>query len=306
MKRKHILGRASGITLLALLSLFINQYFANPDSGKQEVHNQNDSNIMEVHFIDVGQGDSILIEIGDSAMLIDAGENNQGSTVVKYLQSQDIDHLDYVIGTHPHSDHIGGLDTVIDSIPVENIILPQVAHTTKTFEDVLNAVEAAGKQLTKPRVGDTYSLGSATFTIIAPNSEEYEDLNNYSVGIKLNHGNNSFLFTGDAEKLSENEMLKNGIDLSADVLKLGHHGSTNSSSSDFLDAVNPEYAIICAGVGNEYGHPHVEILQDMLDLNIKIYRTDLQGTVVFTSDGRHISVNAHEYIVSEEDLLRDK
>ncbi|HBI72977.1 MAG TPA: hypothetical protein DDY59_07295, partial [Lachnospiraceae bacterium] len=136
--------------------------------------------------------------------------------------------------------------------------------------------------------------------------EEYDNLNNYSVGIKLEHGNNSFLFTGDAEKLAENEMLKNGIDLSADVLKLGHHGSSYSSSSDFLDAVNPEYAVICAGAGNEYGHPHVEILQDMLDRNIKIYRTDLQGTVVFTSDGRHISVNAHEYIVSEEDLLRDK
>lgn len=298
MKHKHTLGRVSGITLLALLSLLVNQFLSKPETNIQEVHNSNPSEILEVHFIDVGQGDSILIETADSAMLIDAGENNQGTTVVEYLQSQNVKRLDYVIGTHPHSDHIGGLDTVIQSIPVETIILPPVTHTTKTFEDVLDAIEANGQRLTKPKVGDTYSLGTANFTILAPNSEEYGDLNNYSVGIKLTYENNSFVFTGDAETLSENEMLENGLDLSADVFKLGHHGSTTSNSNYFLDEIDPDYAIVSAGLDNEYGHPHVEILQAMEDLDIQLYRTDLQGTIVIASDGNNISVSTAKHITS--------
>ncbi|NLP34989.1 MAG: MBL fold metallo-hydrolase [Clostridiales bacterium] len=306
MKRKHTLGRVSSITLLALLSLLVNQFLTKPEADVQKVHNNNHIDMLEVHFIDVGQGDSILIETGDSAMLIDAGENNQGNTVVEYLQSQNIESLDYVIGTHPHSDHIGGLDTVIQSFQVETIILPAVSHTTKTFEDVLDAVEDAGLSLTKPKVGDTYSLGSAYFTILAPNSEEYSELNNYSVGIKLTHENNSFVFTGDAETLAEKEMLENGLNLSADVFKLGHHGSTTSNSRDFLDEIDPDYAVVSAGYDNEYGHPHVEILQAILDLNVKLYRTDLQGTIIFTSDGDNLSVNTTEYKITKEDLVRYK
>lgn len=301
MKQKNNLGRVSGITLLALLYLFANQFFTKPET--QEVHNNNQTDQLKVHFIDVGQGDSILIETENSAMLIDAGENDQGTTVVEYLRSQNIESLDYVIGTHPHSDHIGGLDTVIETFPIETIILPPVTHTTKTFEDVLDAIEETGNKITKPRVGDTYSLDDAYFTIIAPNSEKYSELNNYSVGIKLDYENNSFVFTGDAETLAEDEMLENGINLSADVFKLGHHGSITSNSNEFLDAIDPDYAIVSAGVDNQYGHPHVEILQAILDRGIKLYRTDLQGTIVLTSDGNEILANTEDYKIREEDLI---
>jgi len=303
MKRKSTLSRVSGVTLLALLTLFINQLLTKPDIFTQKVHN-NPSEYLKVHFIDVGQGDSILIETTDSAMLIDAGENDQGDIVVGYLQSQDIENLDYVIGTHPHSDHIGGLDTVIQSFPIETIILPPVSHTTKTFEDVLDAVEEAGHQLTKPKVGDTYSLGNASFTIIAPNSEKYSELNNYSVGIKLDFYNNSFVFTGDAEKLAEKEMLENGLNLSADVFKIAHHGSVSSNSDEFWDAIDPDIAVVSAGHNNTYDHPHTEVLQAVLERGIKLYRTDLQGTIVLTSDGNNISANTTDYQITEEDLIR--
>ena len=306
MKRKHILGRISGITLLAFLSLFINQLLSSPERQDDvtSLHNQR-TDIIEIHFIDVGQGDSILIETSDASMLIDAGENNKGTVVINYLKAQSIEKLDYVIGTHPHSDHIGGLDTVIKSIPVDNIILPPVSHTTQTYEEVLEAIEDADLQITMPVVGDKYTLGPATFTIIAPNSDDYQNLNNYSVGIKLTYGNNSFVFTGDAEALAEKEMLKNGLDLSADVFKLAHHGSNTSNSVDFLDEVDPTFAIISAGIDNEYGHPHSEVLQELSLRNTRLYRTDLQGTVVFTSDGKTISVNTSEYKLTEDDLLND-
>jgi competence protein ComEC len=288
-KTKHILLRIGALLLLAAIFLYIK---LQPDREEQTVPTgTGQTDRIEVHFIDVGQGDSIFIETGRDSMLIDAGENNQGDTVLNYLKDQGVEKLDYIIGTHPHSDHIGGLDTVIRALPVETVIMPNVTHTTKTFEDVLNAMEEKGLKITEPAVGDRYTLGLASFQILAPNSASYEDLNNYSVGIKLTFGDTSFLLAGDAEKLSEDEMLKNGIDLSADVLKLGHHGSAYSSGSNFLDVVNPKYAVISVGKDNEYGHPHEETLQAMKDRGIKVYRTDLSGTIVFTSDGHNISIN---------------
>jgi len=300
-KMKQIMGRVVAIILLAVLSLIINQFILNPVE-ETAPSSSNLTNIIEVHMIDVGQGDSILIETNDYNMLIDAGENNKGATVLDYLEIHNIKKLDYIIGTHPHSDHIGGLDTVIRSIPVGKVIMPNVTHTTKTFEDVLDALEEKKLTITKAVVGDQYSLGLASFQIISPNSESYEELNNYSVGIKLNFADNSFLFTGDAEKLSEEEMRKNGIDLSCDVMKLGHHGSTTSNSSDFLDAANPTIAVISVGTDNEYGHPHEEILQAMKDRNIEVFRTDQQGTIVFTSDGKTISVASDEYKQNEQTM----
>jgi len=293
-KTKQILGRVSSITLLAVLALFVNHYRNTPENeSSMEIAKRAD--IVEVHFIDVGQGDAILIEADDTAMLIDAGENNKGTVVTDYLESQDITKLDYVIGTHPHSDHIGGLDTVVSNFEVDKVILPSVTHTTDAFEDFLGSLEENELRITTAVVGDQYYLGPATFTVVAPNSPHYEDLNNYSVGIKLIFGDTSFLLTGDAGKLSEDEMLANGIDLSADVLKLSHHGSADSSSEAFLDIINPTYAIISVGKDNDYGHPHAETLQAMLDHDIKVYRTDEQGTVVFTSDGKNVSVNTQDY-----------
>lgn len=299
-KKKQVIGRISVLLLLAALAIFINQY--RPPQDAETSGGNLHSNIVEVHFIDVGQGDSILIEADDSAMLIDAGENNKGSVVVDYLKSQEIKELYYVIGTHPHSDHIGGLDAVLNTFPVKKVIMPDITNNTQTFEDVLDAVAKNNLSITKPVMGTSYSLGPATFTILAPNSSSYEDLNDYSIVIKLTFGDTSFLFAGDAGIASEKEMLAKHLDLSADVLKIAHHGSSTSSSDSFLDAVNPTYGVISVGKNNEYGHPHSEILRALKDRDIKLYRTDVQGTIVFTSDGKNISVNTDNYIITDNDL----
>ena len=242
-----------------------------------------------VHFIDVGQGDSILAESGGHYLLVDAGENDQVDTVVTYLNEQGVKTLDYVIGTHPHSDHIGGLDGVIEAFDVKKVIMPPVEHTTKTFEDVLDAVADKGLKLTKPRVGDTYPLGDASFTIIAPNGDYGDDLNNWSVGIRLDYGENRFVMCGDAETPAEADILNNGIDLSASVLKAGHHGSSTSTSDAFLDRVNPDTVVIQCGKGNSYGHPHKETMEKLKKRGIHVYRTDLDGSITAACDGTTIT-----------------
>lgn len=241
-----------------------------------------------VHFIDVGQGDAILIQQGESNMLIDAGDNRYGEVIVNYLRKHKVKRLDYVIGTHPHADHIGGLDNVINTFEVGKIIMPKVSHNTRTYEDVLLAIKNKGLKITTPKVGDKYQLGEAEFTIIAPSSEKYSNLNDYSVSIRLDFVNNSFIFTGDAEERSEREMLQTGIPLRADVLKVSHHGSSSSTTDEFLKAVNPSVAIIQVGANNRYGHPHREILDKLA--HIKVYRTDLHGTIIIKSDGTEITI----------------
>ena len=254
---------------------------------------------LTVHFIDVGQADCILINANDEFMLIDAGNNEDSNTIISYLKAQGVKTLKYVIATHPHEDHIGSLDDVIDTFEIKNIIMPSAITTTNTFEDVLTAIENKGLLITEPVVGDTYKIGKAEFTIIAPN-KEYEELNNASVGIKLVNGKNSFVLCGDAEELSENDILKNGIDIKADVLKLSHHGSDSSSSVKFLDAVSTTYAVIMVGKDNSYGHPDSEIIKKMIERNIKTYRTDEQGTIIVSSDGESITVNLKEIDLTKE------
>lgn len=243
---------------------------------------------MSVHFIDVGQGDSILVESGGHYLLVDAGENDQAATVTDYLSNQGVTRLDYVIGTHPHSDHIGGLDAVISEFEVGKVILPPVEHTTRTFEDVLDAVADKGLKLTKPVPGDSYTLGDASFTIIAPNGDYGDDLNNWSVGILLENGANRFVMCGDAEAKAEADIAGNGMDISADVLKVGHHGSRTSTSNEFLDRVNPSTAVIQCGAGNSYGHPHKETMTKLKERKIQVFRTDQDGTIIARSDGKNI------------------
>ena len=292
--------RTLALTLIIVLVLIINQYCTTQDKKTSTTPLQ--SGIIEVHFIDVGQGDSILIETKDSAMLIDAGENQKGIDVVNYLQSQNIKKLDYLIGTHPHSDHIGGLDEVLDSFPVNKVLLPKITNNAATSPEVLDALDKKNLTITTPEAGTQYNLGDATFTVLSP-GKSYDALNNNSLVVKLDFGNSSFLFAGDTEQQSEIDMLAEGYDLSADVLKIGHHGSETSTSKEFLEAVAPTYAVICVGTDNDYDHPKKEILQRIKERSIKLYRTDMQGTIVFTSNGKNISVDTKDYEITDADLI---
>ena len=192
------------------------------------------------------------------------------------------------VHTHTKRDHIGSLDSVINTFDIGKVYMPKVTTTTKTFEDVVDAIKNKGLKITTFIAGTSFKLGEAICTIIAPNSGTYKDLNNYSIVLKLTYKNNSFLFTGDAEGVSEQEMLSKGYDLKADVLKVGHHGSANSSTESFIKKVNPKYAVISVGKGNEYGHPAKSTLDRLSAFKIQIYRTDLSGTITATSDGTTI------------------
>ena len=244
--------------------------------------------ILKVHFIDVEQGDSILIQSDDEVMLIDAGTNAKADFVVDYIKKQGIRKIDYLVGTHPHEDHIGGLDSVIENFDIGTIYMPRVTHTTKTFRDVLNAVKEKGLKITSPSAGTTFDLADAKCKVISPNSKNYSSLNDYSIVIKLSYGKNSFLFTGDAEALAENEIIEKGFDLAADVLKVGHHGSNTSNTEEFLKKVNPSYAVISLGEDNKYGHPHKEVMDRLEKREMTIYRTDKNGTIIAESDGESI------------------
>lgn len=246
---------------------------------------------LKVHYINVGQGDGILIEQGTHDMLIDAGTNEDEKLMVDYLSKEGIKHLDYVVGTHPHEDHIGGLDAVIKNFDIGTLYMPQVSTTTATFKDVVTAIKAKNLKITTPHPGDAFKLGNANCEILAPNSSKYNDMNDYSIVIKLTYGSNKFLFTGDAQTLSENEILAKSFDVSADVLKLGHHGSHTSTSTTFLDKVHPKYAIVSCGKDNDYGHPHDITMKKLEKMHIPLYRTDETGTIICTSDGKNISFN---------------
>lgn len=244
-----------------------------------------------VDFIDVGQGDSILIRQGEHTMLIDGGTSACKDDLLMFLKDENIDSFDYIIGTHPHEDHIGSLDDVVNTYDFDTIFFPKVTTTTKTFENLVIAVSNKNKKFTTPLSGNEYNLGDAKFTILAPSSDSYQSLNNYSIVIKLTYGNTSFIFTGDAETLSETEILNSFEDLKADVLKIGHHGSTTSTSKKFLNAVSPKYAVISVGKDNSYNHPTKTTMDKLQELNIPVYRTDEQGTVECISDGTNISFN---------------
>lgn len=245
---------------------------------------------MEVHFIDVGQGDSTLIECDGEYMLVDAGQNDQGLVLWDYLQEQGATHLKYAIGTHPDADHIGGLDVVLYRCDVDTVIMPDVEHDTKTYDDVIQTMKNKSLERTDPVVGDVYTLGSATFTIVAPNKDYgSDDMNDWSVGILLQNGDDRFLLIGDAETEAEDDIVANGIDISADVYKVAHHGSNTGTTDALLAAVNPTYAVISCGADNSYGHPHGSVLNKLKNAGIKVFRTDEQGTIIAYSSGNGIT-----------------
>ena len=247
----------------------------------------------EIHFIDVGQGDCSLILCDGKAMLIDGGEASESSKVFAYLKKLGVNHLDYIVATHAHSDHIGGLSGALNYASVDTALCPVTSYDSKTFSSFTKYLGQHGVSITVPEPGDTFSLGSASVTILGP-QRSYEDTNDTSIVMKVVYGKTSFLFTGDAERTAEADILDAGYDLSATVLKVGHHGSDTSTSYPFLREIMPEYAVIQVGKGNSYGHPTEDTLSKLRDAYVKVYRNDLQGTIICTSDGEAVSFSTEK------------
>ena len=241
---------------------------------------------LRVSFIDVGQGDSEFIELPNGeTLLIDAGTNETGADVVSYISSLGYTSIDYVVGTHPHEDHIGGLDDVIRTFDIGSVYMPKVTADTKTFEDVLDAVDEKGLTINTAKAGVTLVDGDGlSVKMLAPVLDEYDNTNDYSAVIRIVYDDTSFIFMGDAEQYAE-DLITGDVD--SDVLKVGHHGSSTSTGEAFLQRVSPSYAVISCGLGNSYGHPHTETIEKLG--GIPVFRTDEMGTIVATSDGSEIS-----------------
>lgn len=243
----------------------------------------------QVHYIDVGQADSILILCDNSAMLIDGGNDGDGKDVIAYLQQHGVLKLDLVVATHCHEDHLGGLDHVLDAFPVEEVWYPEYRHGTVNEKMFLEKVAEQGLTAFQPAPGTTYTLGSAVCQVLGPITLDADEPNNHSIVIKVIYGETSFLFTGDMELSAETEILDAGYDISCDVLKVSHHGSNSSTKYRWLKAASPTYGVISVGSGNEYGHPTEATLSILEDAEITVLRTDLQGHIVFTSDGTTVT-----------------
>ena len=283
------------LSLVIFLVAIIGTFYQKKDEVKninkrEEVVNAiNYDHDLSVYFIDVGQADCILVKDNDEYALIDAGNNEDGMKLVNYFKSLNITNFKYVFGTHAHEDHIGGMDNIIDNFNIENFYMPNAITTTKTFEDVLDSLDRKKIKFQTPNVNDYFKLNNATFKVLHIGDNK-KDLNDTSVVLRLEYGNTSYLLMGDATSNVEKDLLNNNINLKSDVLKVGHHGSNYSSTIDFLNKVKPEYAIIEVGKNNSYNHPRQETLDKLKDINAKVYRTDLDGTIVATSDGNSIKI----------------
>lgn len=246
---------------------------------------------MIVYYIDVGQGDSILIQVNKKNLLIDSGPKSDKKKLLYYLSKINIDKIDYIISTHPHEDHIGNMSEIIDNYNVLNFYAPKVQSTTKTFEQMIDSLKAKNLKINVIKKGtDSINLGENTkVTVFSPTKDYYEDLNNYSPILKIQYGKTSFLFTGDAQKDIEKEMIASNEDISADVLKVGHHGSSTSTTKEFLNKVHPSIGVLSVGLDNSYNHPNTDTLKRLKDSNVRIYRTDKDGIVILSSDGSTIT-----------------
>lgn len=267
---------------------FLNQSTESNSNNSGKVENEFVS-----HYIDAGQGDSEFIELPNGqTMLIDASISDYGDKIVKFIKNLGYSKIDYVVATHPHADHIGGMKKVVDSFDIENVYMPKVSTNTKTYEKLLETIKKKGLKIKTAKAGvSVISEDNLKVDMLAPNSNSYESLNNYSAVIKITYKNNKFLYMGDAEKLSEDEIK---ADISADVIKVGHHGSRTSSSNNFVKKVKPEYAVISVGEGNSYNHPHSEVVKRWEKIGAKILRTDKNGSISITSDGDNISVKTEK------------
>lgn len=284
-KKKKIISSIIGIIVVLLAG-----YFGIDLTQDSKV--PKDSKLM-ISYMDVGQGDAAYIKVNGNDILIDAGPRSNSKELLEQLKAKNIDDFELVIATHPHEDHIGGMVDVFKEYEVKAFYSPKITHTTKTYENLVKAVKDEGLKTKELKGGMVIDLGEgAKFEVFTPQKSEYEELNDYSPIMKLSFGDTSYLFTGDAEKLAEEEALaKYKTSLDSDVIKFGHHGSSSSSSNAFIEAVSPKYGIISCTKDNKYGHPHRETLDIIKKYNIKTFRTDTDGEIILTSDGKSINFN---------------
>lgn len=284
-KKKKIISSIIGIIVVLLAG-----YFGIDLTQDSKV--PKDSELM-ISYMDVGQGDAAYIKVNGNDILIDAGPRSNSKELLEQLKAKNIDDFELVIATHPHEDHIGGMVDVFKEYEVKAFYSPKITHTTKTYENLVKAVKDEGLKTKELKGGMVIDLGEgAKFEVFTPQKSEYEELNDYSPIMKLSFGDTSYLFTGDAEKLAEEEALaKYKTSLDSDVIKFGHHGSCSSSSNAFIEAVSPKYGIISCAKDNKYGHPHRETLDIIKKYNIKTFRTDTDGEIILTSDGKSINFN---------------
>lgn len=243
-----------------------------------------------VHFIDVGQADAALVLCDGASMLIDGGNREDSDLIATYLRKQNVTYLDYVVCSHAHEDHVGGLSGALATVKAGAVYAPKTEADTKVYRNFKTKVREQGLSITNPAPGDSVSLGTAKVDFLGPVTENTDEMNDTSIVLKITYGETSFLFTGDAEREAELSILDTGADVSATVLKVGHHGSSSSTSYPFLREVNPQIAVISAGVNNDYGHPHKEVLSRLSDADAEIYRTDHDGDIIVTSNGISVDV----------------
>lgn len=310
MQTKHEFFRRTAAVIAAFITLTFTGCGQTPESPEslpvsgvvsettaqsgQETAGVSESGSFTIHFIDVGQADSALVTCDGHSMLIDGGNADDSNLVYSVLQRETDGHLDYVVGTHAHEDHIGGLSGAFEADTADVTFCPVTEYDSKAFRNFKTRADERGGGITIPAVGDTFTLGEATVTVVAVNSVP-EDTNNTSIVIRIVYGDTSFLFTGDAEQETEEKILESGQDIESTVLKVGHHGSSTSTSQAFLDAVNPTYAVISCGKDNSYGHPHSETLAKLASAGVEVLRTDELGDIYCTSDGTEVTFSYGEY-----------
>ena len=281
MKKQNRIKTFMLSLLLAFMLVFPGSAVAVEASGQGD---------MAVHFIDVGQGLAILVQSGGENLLYDGGNRAHADEVVQYLKNQQVETIDYMISSHYDEDHLGGLVKCLDNFEVEHVLGSDYVHTSELFNTFMNTATAHAIIVEYPSVGDTYEFGTGSFTVMAPDGIS-QNSNDNSVVIRLVNGNNSFMFMGDAEETSEQDMISTGMNLDCDVLSLGHHGSASSTTWDLLEASTPSWAVISCGQDNSYGHPAAETMGKLKDMDIPVFRTDDQGTIIALSDGNAISWN---------------
>lgn len=255
----------------------------------EDIELTEDKSSFTIHFIDVGQADAALVLCDDSAMLIDGGNAADSDLIYSYLKKHDVDHLDYIVCTHAHEDHVGGLAGALNYASVDTALCPVTSYDSKAFKSFVKYLKKQDVEITVPEAGNTYSLGSSEFEILGPINDDGDGENNSSIVIRIVYKNTSFLFTGDAELEEEEDIIDEQYTLESTLLKVAHHGSETSTSYGFLNEVLPEYAVISVGKNNSYGHPSEDVLSRLRDADATVYRTDMQGDIICTSDGESLS-----------------